>query len=116
MARSKYESDSGAIHSINLSAKKLAVASNTVPTGAVDSDIIAKVSKSNREFGLRPRGVVMTKVVTGGTGGNAVSATKSTFLPILSKTVFDGATFAKETTHTYDGSTWTVLSKRAEDY
>jgi hypothetical protein len=58
----------------------------------------------------------MTKTVTGGTGNNAVSAIKSTFLPIFSKTVFDGATFAKETTHTYDGATWTVLSKRAEDY
>jgi len=115
MAKSKYEADNAAIHTINLSAKKLAVASNTVPTAAVDSTVKVKVSKSNREFGLRPRGVVMYRTVTAGAGANAVTKNKYMFLPILSKTVFDGATFAAETTHTYDGSTWTVLDKKVED-
>jgi hypothetical protein len=115
MSASKYEADNGAIHRIQLSAAKLAVASNTVPTAAIDSTVKVKISKGNREFGLRPRGVTMFRTLTGGTGGSAVSKNVYTFLPILSKTVFDGATFASETTHTYKGNTWTVLDKRQED-
>lgn len=115
MAASKYEADNGAIHRISLSAKKLAVASNTVPDGAVSSPVKVKISKGNREYGLRPRGVNLYRSVTGGTGGSAVTKILYAFLPILSKTVYDGATFAAETTHTYNGATWTVLGKRGED-
>jgi hypothetical protein len=116
MAATKYASDGGSIHSLQLSAGKAAVASNTVPSGAVDSSIKAKISKSNREFGLRPRGVTMQLSVTGGSGANAVTKIRYMFLPILEQTVFDGATFAIGTTHTYKGATWTVSAKVAEDY
>jgi hypothetical protein len=116
MARTKYEADAGTIHTVNMSAKKIAVTGNTAPEASVNSDIIAKVSKSNRSYGLRPRGVVLTQTVTGGSGAAAVSRTKTAFLPILTKTIFDGATFAKESSVTYNGGTWTVLSKRGEDH
>lgn len=116
MAVKKYESDSGSIHKLRMSTAKAAVANNTEPSGSIDSSIRVKVSKSNREYGIRPRGARLYRTVTGGTGDDAVTKTLYAFLPILTAAVYDGNSFAEEATVTYNGSTWKVLSKVAEDY
>jgi hypothetical protein len=99
-----------------MSAAKAAVTSNTEPTGAVDSPIKVKTSKSNREYGLRPRGVRLTRTVTGGSGNEAVSKVLYSFLPILTAPVFESATFAERATVTINSVVWTILAKVQEDY
>jgi len=116
MAVKKYESNAGTIHRLRISAEKAAVASNTEPSGAIDSPIKVKVSKGNREFGLRPRGVRLYRTVTGGSGNEAVTKVLYSFLPILTATVFESATFADEATVTINSVAWKVLSKVQEDY
>lgn len=111
MARSKYESDSGLIHPINLSAARLAVA-GTPPTGAVDTQVQAKVSKSNREFGIRPRRVLLSRTV--GTAPNQF--VRRTSLPVLTPTAFASATFAIGADITIGGTEWEIYAKQGEDF
>lgn len=107
----KYESENGTIHGLTLGSERLAAA-GTVPTGTVSSPIKAQISKSNREYGLRPRGVRLARTV--GTAPDTFK--KYTFLPILLATEFSSATFAIGATVTIDGTDWTVVAKVPEDY
>lgn len=109
--RSRYQSDSGTIHAILLTAPVAAVA-GTAPSGAVDSDIKAKVSKTNREYGIRPRLVVLAQTV--GTGAN--SFTKYARIPVLTPTDFASGTFQLGASVAYNGGSWTVASRLGEDY
>lgn len=112
----KYESDKGTIHSLRMSKSKADVANNTEPDGDVDSDILPKISKSNREYGLRPRGVRLYRDVTAGSGVNAVSRRFTAFLPILKKETLGDTNFSKEKDVTYKGNTWKVGGLIQEDY
>lgn len=108
---SKYESDSTSVHFIRLSAGRLAVA-GTPTTAPVNSPVKVKVSKTNREFGLRPRGVRLSRTV-----GTAPDTFKRySFLPVLTKTAFDGTGFAVGATITIDSIAWTIVGKISEDY
>lgn len=111
MPTTKYESDDGEIHAIRLTSAYLAAA-GTAPSGGVTSDIIAKVSKSNREFGIRPRGVRLKRTI--GTAPNQFQ--KYSFLAVLTPTAYDSAAFAKDAEITIDGIEWTVASKVPEDH
>jgi hypothetical protein len=115
MSIKKYEADSGSIHRIRLGKGNAAVTANTEPTGAVDSNIRVKVSKSNREFGLRPRTVGLTRVVTAGSGATELTVTKRSSLPVLTATVFDSTPFAIGQTLTISTVVWTIASKNPED-
>lgn len=107
----KYESDDGDIHPIRISAKVLAAAGTAV-TGAINNNIPAKVSKGNREFGLRPRGVRIGKLV----GTDPDQFTKYAFIPVLQKVNYGTTPFVLGGSITYDGSTWTVVGLVQEDY
>lgn len=107
----KYESDSGDIHGIRLSPERAAVA-GAPPAGDVSSPIKALVSKTNRSFGIRPRGVVLSRVI--GTAPDTFK--KYSFLPVLTPAAFVTATFAIGATITIDGTEWTIASKQSEDY
>jgi hypothetical protein len=108
---SKYESDKGTIHSIRMTAEYAAVA-GTEPQAAVNSDIKVKISKSNREFGLRPRGVTLVRVL--GTAPNQFK--KYTFLPLRSKTDAADAAYSSNAIVAIDGVDWKVVSTQKEDY
>ena len=113
---SKYEANNGTIHPIRLNSKTADVAGNTAPTGATSSEIYAKISKSNREFGIRPRlvtGVNTTEITQ---GEETYVFRKRVSIPILTKSVYDGAVFDIGATFEYDGEDYTVQSKTAEDY
>lgn len=111
LAVTKYEDDTGSIHPFKLTAAYAAVA-GTPPTGAVNDSIKPKISKTNREHGLRPRGVRLSRTV--GTAPDTFK--KYGFLPVLTATGFVGATFAEGSTITIDGVDWTIIGKVAEDY
>jgi hypothetical protein len=109
--RTKYESDEATIHAIRLSPEKAALA-GTAPVAAVNSPIKTKISKSNREYGIRPRGVIIAREF--GTAPDTFQ--KYAFIPKLTEADF-GATAAQlNETVTYDGASWTIVSRIAEDY
>lgn len=106
----KYEDNDTAIHPIRLNSTHASVA-GTAPTGAIDSNISAKVSKSARSYGLRPRGVRLSRLV-----GTAPDQFKRyAFLPVLTQAAFGTAAFNVGATITIDSVAWTVVKKVAED-
>ena len=107
----KYEANSGNIHQMQLS-PDFAAAAGTEPTGAVDSDIIPKVSKSDREFGIRPRGVRLVRTV--GTAPDTFK--KYTFVPVMTATEWNSATYAKGATVTVGSIDYVVSSRLDEDF
>lgn len=111
MAISRYQADNNDIHPIRMSPTRLAVA-GAPPAGATTSDINVKVSKSNREYGIRPRGVVLSRPVNPGPDDKIYRA----FLPVLTPAAFSSATFAKGANLVIGGVTWVIISKQNEDY
>jgi len=107
----KYEGDDGEIYGVRLSPSKFAVA-GTPPAGAATSNIKAKVSKSRREFGIKPRGVTVARTI--GTGDDTFK--KYSFVPVLTPAAFGTATFAIGADITFSGFTWTITAKVPEDY
>jgi hypothetical protein len=116
MATRKYESDAGSVHVIRLSPIKAAIDGNTEPDGDVDSPIKVKISKSNREFGIRPRGVRISIERSATEGETTVTRVDRAFIPILSKTVFESDSFAPQSTITYKEEEWKVAEKIGEDF
>jgi hypothetical protein len=109
--RTKYESDDAAIYALTLTPDYAAKA-GTPPTGAVTSPIKAKVSKSTRAFGIKPRGVTLSRTL----GTAPDTFTKTAFLPVLTPAAFGSAGFALGATITIGSTAWTVVGKRSEDY
>lgn len=109
--RTKYEADEGDIYAIILSPDYAAKA-GAAPAGTVTSPIKAKVSKSSRAYGIRPRGVTLSRTI--GTAPDTFN--KTTFLPVLTPSAFSSATFALGATITIGSTTWTIVGKRPEDY
>ena len=112
----KYEFDSGAIGLIQVSKAKGAVASNTVPTAAVDTKLRASMSKNKGEAGVKPRYVSLTRTINVTAPTPAFDVVKTSTLAILSKSVFDGATFDVGKTVTINSIVWTVADKFPESY
>lgn len=111
MPKTKYEANSGQIHQVVMDADRIAVA-GTPPAGAVTSSIRAKVSKSNREYGIRPRGVRLGREI----GTAPDTFVKYSFLPVLTPAAFATAAFALSATITYGGFTWEVIARVSEDF
>lgn len=106
----KYESDDGNVHPIKMSPEKAALA-GTAPAGTITSSVKAKVTKGAREYGLKPRGIVLSR--TFGTAPDTF--TKSVFIPRLTDVALDD--ILVDDTATYDGlGGWRVTAKKAEDY
>lgn len=111
MATSKYEAESGSIHKIQAALSTIAAA-GAPPNGAVNSRIKAKISKTKREFGLRPRGVSLARTV----GVFPDAFKKYRFLPILSKASANLPAYQNDAEITIEGITWTVVDFVPEDY
>lgn len=107
----KYEANDGTIHSLLLDPDRASEA-GTPPAGNVNSKIKAQMSKTNKEFGLRPRGVRLARVI--GTAPDTFK--KYTFLPVLTPTEWSSATFQNGATITIDETNWEVVAAIAEDY
>lgn len=111
MPRYRYTADSGETHSIRLSSDS-ATAGSFTGSATVTSSIKAKVSKGSREFGLRPRGVRLSRNL----GDDDEPNMRYRFLPVATEALYDGAGFAEDSEITIGGDTWTVTSKVPEDY
>lgn len=114
--RAKYEAENGNIHVIRLDVATSLVANNAEPAGAVNSDIKVKISKNNREHGLRPRMAVLYREVQAAGPDGIVTRILYARIPILSKAAWATASWAKEAAVEYAGKNWKVLERMAEDY
>ena len=106
-----YEADGGVKHPIRLT-PDYAAAAGSPPATPATSDINAKVSKTNREFGIRPRRVRLARTV--GTAPDTFR--KYATLPVLTQTAFNSPTFAKGATVTIGGVDYEVVAKQGEDF
>lgn len=104
----KYESDAGDIHPIRISSGYEAAA-GAEPSGEINNDIKVKVTKTNREHGLRPRLVVVSRTV--GTGDNTFK--RYARIPMLTEAAYDA--FAVPIS--INGLSYTdLVSKQPEDF
>lgn len=106
----KYESNKGRIYSIKLETARY-TAAGIPPTGDIDQDESVIISKTSREFGLRPRGVNLSRTL--GTAPDTFK--KYSFLPVLSASAWNVDPFVKGKNITIDGIIWTVISVVDED-
>ncbi len=113
--RSKYQADSNTVHPIRLKAAPIALQGD-VSGLTVNSDVKVKISKTNREFGIRPRGVTLYREISATEGGTTVTVVKYTFMPVLTQAAYNAATLNPESSVTYLGNTWKVLERKKEDY
>lgn len=107
----KYESDDGIIHPIRIDSERVAAA-GTAPTGAISSNAYAKISKTNREFGIRPRGVRLVRTL----GTAPLTFKRYSFIPVLTSTAFDTDAYDPGATLTVDGVQWTIAGRVQEDF
>jgi len=107
----KYESDAGSIHPIRLGTDE-ATAAGAEPSGDIDSRIKVKVSKGNREYGIRPRGLRLARVK--GTAPDTFVVYK--FLPILTEAGLELAANAVGKDKTVGAIAWKVVDHRPEDF
>ena len=111
LVETKYESDQGTIHRFLLT-PNYAAAAGTPPTGAVDSDIRPKVSKANNEFGIRPRGVRLSRII----GTAPDTCRKYAFLSVLTAIEWNSTAFNPGASVTIGTDTYTIVVRVPEDY
>lgn len=107
----KYESDSGNVHPLRITAD-FYDAAGTPPGGDIDSQVKAEIYKSNREFGLGCRGARLGRTV--GTAPNTF--VKYSFIPILTAAQYNTGDFVVGSEITVGSTTWTIISLKPEDY
>lgn len=91
----KYQTDAGTVVRMRISDQSLSYAANTEAAGAVDDANIfayAQNPGSKRKKQLNARGLRLQRF----TGTGAARKRFTTFLPILTKTVFDARTAGEE--------------------
>ena len=106
-----YLSDKNVKHPIRLT-PDYAAAAGSPPASGGSSDIKAKVTKTNREFGIRPRRVILSRTV--GTGDS--SFRKYAKLPVLTLTTFNSDAYALGASIDIGGTTYDVVSRQSEDF
>ena len=107
----KYEADDGTIHPLRLNADT-AAAAGTEPAGGINSNIKAKVSKGNGEFGVRPRRVGVSRVI--GTAPNDYRVYKT--IPVYTLSDYTSPAFTIGASITIAGQVWVIISKQGEDF
>lgn len=109
----KYEGDNGTIYRIRVQPETLTAnvgAVNAVPTGAVNGVGSARVGGGNRQIGIKARSVTVR--FTGALPAGYEPNGGTYRIPIMTKTVYDGASVG--TTGTYLTSPIVVVGKNPE--
>lgn len=109
MKNTKYKADGGTIHPIRVRQATFTTIQGTEPTGDVSSNVRAKISKSKREFGLRPRMVLIAR--TRGTGEDTF--TEYATLPVLDPDDFNSSTggWVQGSNLSYKSQTWEIVAR-----
>lgn len=110
--RAFYEDNFGVVHPMRMTTAYFNVVSGIMPAGPAESSIPAKISKGNREFGLRPRGVRLARDV----GGDEGTTTKYTFLPVPVASAWGTTPYVDGGAVTINAVQWLVVGLVEEDY
>lgn len=103
-----YEADSGDVFRIRVEDELLPLV-GAPPAGPATTPLYVKVSKTNREFGIRPRFGVYAFSETAPSGRDLTVYKK---VPFLTETAFDAA----PGTIPFKGETYELVSLNNEDY
>ena len=109
--KTRYETDGGDIHPITMKPATYTVA-GTPPSGTPTQNIKVQISKSSRSYGLKPRGLTLSRTL----GTAPDTFTKSAFLPILTPADFALPGNQNGSSITIGGVIWIVVGRRGEDY
>jgi hypothetical protein len=107
--RTKYESNNGDVHGIRIASDRV-TAAGAAPSGDVNDVGTVQISKGKRQFGLRPRGVVLVRTL--GTAPNQFK--KYSFLPCLTTARYNALTEGTEVE--IGGVDWKVLRQVPEQF
>lgn len=109
MKNTKYKADGGSIHPIRVRQATFDTIQGTEPTGEVSSQVRAKISKSKREFGLRPRMVLIART----RGAGADTFTEYATLPVLDPDDFNSSTggWVQGSSLSYKSQTWEIVAR-----
>lgn len=109
----RYAANDGEIYPIKLQPETLALTidgtANDAPTGGVTIDILAKVSRRNRAYGIKPRTVTIRFTAAPPTD---YLANQLYTIPCLQPAIWNAA--ARSTTGTYLSTACVVVGKSAE--
>lgn len=79
MVKTRYQDDAGRIHPIRIRQQVADALTTPAPVEAVNDRTHVKISKGNREFGIRPRGIRLAR-----TRGEAPNTfVEYAFIPVL---------------------------------
>lgn len=104
-----YQSDSGEIYKMRIDENSVSAAGGSA--GAPTSSMFVKITKSDREFGLRPRFVTLSETFTT-TGGRSFKEYRR--LPMTTLAAWNAV--AEDSTLTVGGKQYDVVGKEKEDY
>ncbi len=107
----RYTCDNAIVVGLKLSTEKAAL-SGTETASPIDNQIKPKISKSNTEYGLRPRYVIIARLI--GTAPDTFR--KYARLPVLSASDFALPAFSIGASITYKGNTWEITAQCPEDF
>lgn len=107
----KYEGNDAQVYTLKLTSD-YAAAAGTEPIAGVTTDIKPKVSKTNREHGIRPRGVRLVRTI--GTAPDTFK--KYAFLPVLTNAEWASGTYAPGAAINIGTTAYTIVSRISEDY
>ena len=105
----KYEGNDGRIYRLRLTSD-FAAAAGTEPTGKINTYIKPKISKSKREYGIRPRGVRLVRII----GTPPDTFRKYAFLPVLTRSEWLSNAFSPGVMISLGTTVYTVLSRVEE--
>lgn len=106
--KSKYEANNGDIYGIRIQPETIIATTNPAPTGAIDQNVLARVSGSRQGYGVFARVARFGRTV----GSGDDSAQQYVTLPILTPTAFGDLNTG--VTITYNGNTYTYVGKTDE--
>lgn len=118
LQNSIYESNRGTFHAIRVQPETELLTDGTVvndsAAGPIDSALRAKVSRTSREYGLRPRTITFRFDPGQEPEDHAEGSTVR--LPILTPEAFDTYTATPQYPLTYKGGTGVVVGNSGEDF
>ncbi len=104
-----YTANDGDRKSVRLSAER--ATAGGFSEGATDDDDSAKVSKTNREIGMRPRGVRLSRNL----GSTDEPNMRYAFLPVATESALAGASYNKGASISIGSNSWTVTGRVGEN-
>lgn len=110
MVNLKYEDETGRIHPMRVRQQVADALTTPAPVAEINDRLRVKVSRSNKEFGIRPRGLRLSLTV----GNPPNTFVKYAFIPVLGLGDLGDPGNAVGQPVIYNGTQWRISSHVAE--